>query len=139
MPSSLMEHGVNPKQEILERVGDISDVEIFGNDILVALYVRPEKTRGGILLSDQTREEDKFQGKCGLILKLGPTAYLDEDGNRFRDISEGDFVVFRPSDGWPVTLNSKKDGLTSKEAAIPCRVITDINIRMRVLSPDAIY
>jgi len=138
MPSVVMLHEKDPKQEILDRVGDLSGVDVFGGDVLCAIYKRPEKTRSGIILADATREEDRFQGKVFLVLKLGPTAYLDDEGNKFRDIKEGDWVVARASDGWAVTLNSAL-GLTTKDAAIDCRVITDINVRLRVSSPDAIY
>lgn len=137
MPATLMEHTEDPKLELLGKVGDLSNVEVFGGDILVAVYMRPEKTRSGIILTDNLREEDKFQGKCGLVVKMGPTAYVAEDGTKFRDIKEHDWVIFRASDGWPVTLNSA-NSVSSKDAVI-CRVITDINIRMRVSSPDAIY
>jgi co-chaperonin GroES (HSP10) len=139
MPAALMLHEVDPKEEIFERIGDISGVEVFGSDVLVALYMRPEKTKGGIILADATRDEDRWQGKVGIVLKLGATAYCDESGKKFRDIEVGDLVVFRPSDGWQVTLNSKKAGLSSREAAVPCRIVTDIHIRMRVSSPDEIY
>ena len=137
MPSTLMEHEVDPREEILQRVGELKDVEVFGNDILIAVYMRPQKTKSGIILTDNMRGEDAFQGKVGLIVKMGPTAYLDEDGEKFRDIKEKDWVVFRASDGWPVTLNAA-NSVSSKDAVI-CRIITDINIRMRVSSPDAIY
>ena len=137
MPAALMSHDVDPKQDILDRVGDISGVEVFGSDVLVALYIRPEKTRGGIILADSTREEDRWQGKVGLILKMGATAFCDDNGEKFRDISVGDYVVFRPSDGFPVQFNSPK-ALSSKDA-VPCRVVTDIHLRLRVSSPDAIY
>ena len=131
-----MLHDEDPKLEILKKAGDLTDVEVFGNDILVALYIRPQKTKSGIILADATRDEDRYQGKAGLILKIGPTAYVDDDGNKFRDINVGDWVVFRPSDGWPVSLNGVGSG---SRDAIPCRVISDINIRLRVSSPDAIY
>ena len=137
MPSTLMEHEVDPREEILQRVGELKDVEVFGSDILIAVYMRPQKTKSGIILTDNMRGEDAFQGKVGLIVKMGPTAYLDEDGEKFRDIKEKDWVVFRASDGWPVTLNAA-NSVSSKDAVI-CRIITDINIRMRVSSPDAIY
>lgn len=137
MPSALMEHTEDPRLEIQNKVGNLEGVEVFGSDVLVALYIRPMKTKSGIILADATRDEDKWQGKAGLILKLGPTAYVDEDGNKFRDINEGDWVVFRPSDGWPVTLNSSAN-IASKDA-VACRVVNDIHIRMRVSSPDAIY
>jgi len=138
MPSVAMLHEVDPREEILQKVGDLSGVEVFGSDILVAIYKRPQKTRSGIILADTTRDEDKFQGKVFLVLKLGPTAYLDDEGNKFRDIKEGDWVVSRASDGWACTLNSSS-GVTSRDAAIDCRIITDINVRLRVSSPDAIY
>lgn len=137
MPSTLMEHEVDPREEILQRVGELKDVEVFGSDILIAVYMRPQKTKSGIILTDNMRGEDAFQGKVGLIVKMGPTAYVDEDGEKFRDIKEKDWVVFRASDGWPVTLNAA-NSVSSKDAVI-CRIITDINIRMRVSSPDAIY
>ena len=137
MPSVAMLHEVDPREEILQKVGDLSGVEVFGNDILVAIYKRPQKTKSGIILADTTRDEDRYQGKVFLVLKLGPTAYIDDEGSKFRDIKEGDWVVGRTSDGWAVTLNSTA-GNTSRESAIDCRVITDINIRMRVSSPDAI-
>lgn len=133
-----MLHEVDPKQALLDKVGDISGVEVFGNDILVATYRRPEKTKSGLILVDTTREEDRYQGKVFLVLKMGPTAYIDEDGEKFRDISEGDWVVARPSDGWALTLNSGKTGV-SKEDAVDCRVIGDINVRARVSSPDLVY
>ena len=137
MPAALMLHEEDPRSEILDKAGDLTNVEVFGSDILVALYLRPQKTKSGIILADSTRDEDKWQGKAGLILKLGPTAYVDEDGNKFRDINVGDWVVFRPSDGWPVTLNAA-NSVISKDA-IPCRVVNDIHIRLRVSSPDSIY
>jgi len=137
MPAALMLHEEDPRTEILNKVGSLDGVEVFGSDVLVALYIRPQKTKSGIILADSTREEDRWQGKAGLILKLGPTAYTDDEGNKFRDISEGDWVVFRPSDGWAVTLNSSAN-LASKDA-VACRVVNDIHIRMRISTPDAIY
>jgi len=137
MPAALMFHEEDPRTEILNKVGSLDGVEVFGSDVLVALYIRPQKTKSGIILADSTREEDRWQGKAGLILKLGPTAYTDDEGNKFRDISEGDWVVFRPSDGWAVTLNSSAN-LASKDA-VACRVVNDIHIRMRISTPDAIY
>ena len=138
MPSTLMDHAVDPKKEILDKVGDLAGVEVFGSDVLVAIYKRPERTKSGIILADSTREEDRYQGKVFLILKMGPLAFVDEEGTKFRDLKPGDWVVGRTSDGWAVTLNSAQ-GSTTRESAIDCRVITDINIRLRVERPDLIY
>jgi len=137
MPSALMEHVEDPREAILKKVGDVSGVEVFGNDILVATYIRPNKTKSGIWLSDQMAGEDLYQGKVFLVLKLGPTAYLDESGEKFRDIKEGDWIVARSSDGWQVTLNST-ESVTSRDA-VPCRIISDLNIRCRISHPDIIF
>ena len=138
MPAMEMQHDIDPKQAILDRVGNLDEVEVFGSDILVALYIPPEKTKSGIILSDAPRDESKWQGKCGLILKLGATAYIDDDGNKFRDINVGDWVVFRPSDGWPFQLNTMKTRI-SKDNVVDCRVVSDIHIRCRVSHPDLVY
>ena len=113
-----------------DSIGDISSVEIFNNQILVAVYVRPQKTKSGIYLSDQSREEDKIQGKVGLVVKKGPSAFVDEANEWFKDVSVevNDWVVFRPSDGWSITVNN-----------VLCRMIDDTAIRGKVDAPDRVW
>ena len=138
MPAMEMNHETDPKTAILEKVGDLDGVDVFGSDVLVALYIPPEKTKSGIILADSTRDESRWQGKVGLILKLGNTAYVDDDGNKFRDINVGDWVVFRPSDGWPFQLNTMQSRI-SRDGIVDCRVVNDIHIRCRVAHPDLVY
>lgn len=138
MPAAAMLHDEDPREIILRRTGGLEGVEVFGNDMLVAIYKRPEKTKLGIILVDNTRSEDVHQGKVGLVLKMGPTCFLDEEGSKFRDIKEGDWVVFRPSDGWRVTLNTLSGG-HSKDDIVDCRVVSDVSVRARVSDPDYIY
>ena len=126
----VMKHAVDPRNAILEAVGDVSPIEIFNNQILVAIYIRPEKTSGGILLANQTRDEDKWQGKMGLVLKKGPSAFVDESQNWFNgvDVAVGDWVFFRPSDGWGLEVNG-----------VLCRLLDDTVIRGRAPTPDMIW
>ena len=138
MPAVAMLHEEDPREVIFRKAGDLSRVEIFGNDILVAIYRRPEKTKSGIIVTDKHLEEDVHQGKVGLVLKMGPTCYLDDEGNNFRDVSVGDWVVFRPSDGWRVTLNTLR-GTYSKDDTVDCRIVSDISVRCRITDPDSIY
>ena len=130
MPFMIMEHATDPKQKLLDDIGDISAFEIFNNQILIAIYVRPQKTKSGILLPDQMRDEDKIQGKVGLVLKKGPQAFVDPSNNWFEgiDISLDDWVFFRPSDGWSVTINN-----------VVCRMLDDTNIRGRIQAPDQVW
>jgi co-chaperonin GroES (HSP10) len=138
MPSVAMLHEIDPREALREKVGDLDGIEVFGNDVLVAIYQRPTKTKSGLILADSTRGEDVHQGKVALVLKMGPTCFLDEDGARFRDISAGDWIVLRPSDGWRVTLNTMKGG-SSRDDIVDCRIVSDVGIRARVAHPDLIY
>ena len=126
----VMKHAVDPREAILKDVGGLSSVEIFNNQILVAIYIRPEKTSGGVLLPNQTRDEDKWQGKMGLVLKKGPSAFVDESQNWFNgvDVAVGDWVFFRPSDGWGLEVNG-----------VLCRLLDDTVIRGRTPGPDMIW
>lgn len=138
MPAVAMLHEEDPREALLKRVGDISGIEVFGKTLLLAIYKRPEKTKSGLILTDETRKEDVHQGKVALVIKMGPYAYTDEDGNKFRDINVGDWVVVRPSDGWRVTLNTLQKSV-SREDTVDCRVVSDAVVDMRVAEPDYIY
>jgi len=130
MPFMLMEHKVDPKDKLLEELGDLSSVEVFNNQLLVAVYLRPQKTKSGIYLTDNTTDEDRYQSKVGLVIKKGPSAFEDNNGEWFKDIkiTEGDWIVFRPSDGWSITVNG-----------VLCRMIDDTNIKCRIDSPDRVW
>jgi len=130
MPPMLMEHVIDPKDALLKQVGDLSSIDIFNNAVLVALYVRPQRTKSGLYLTDKYTDEDRIQGKAGLIIKMGPSAFVDESGNWFKDVKIGlnDWVIFRPSDGWSVSVNG-----------ISCRLIDDTAIRGRIATPDMVW
>jgi co-chaperonin GroES (HSP10) len=134
MPAVAMVHDADPRSVLMEKVGDIGDVEVFNNQVLVAVYIRPEKTAGGIYLTDKNRDEDKHQGKVGLVIKKGPQACVSDDKWTFPEINEGDWIFFRASDGWAVTLNK---GLSTD--GVLCRVLDDVNIRGRVQHPDQVW
>jgi len=130
MPYMQMEHETDPAQNLKTDLGDISDVEVFNNQILVAVYIRPQKTRSGIILTDKTTEEDRYQSKVGLVIKKGPQAFLDKSGEWFKGVSieEGDWIVFRPADGWSIVVNN-----------VLCRMIDDVNIKGRISHPDQVW
>jgi len=125
-------HDIDPKITLKESVGDISNVEIFNNQVLVAVYIRPNKTKLGgkdFYLTDNVVDEDRFQGKVGLLLKKGSTAFVESDGWFVNTTFElDDWLVFKPSDGWSLTVNG-----------VLCRIIEDINVRGRVDTPDRVW
>ena len=130
MPAMVMEHQVDPRDAKLAEIGDVSKFEVFNNQVLCAVYLRPQKTRSGIYLTDNTTDEDRHQSKVGLVIKMGPDAFQDTDGKWFRDltINVHDWLVFRPSDGWGITVNG-----------VLCRHLEDAHIVARIPSPDMIY
>lgn len=118
------------KQAIIDTVGELGGVTVMQNMVLVATYIRPEKTSGGLFLPDSALEEDVYQGKVGLVLKLGPTAFNDGEENRFGDLRANvhDWCVYRVGDSWDLTLRK-----------VPCRLIRDSNIRLIVNDPEEIF
>lgn len=134
MPAMTMNHVVDPKKQLLSAIGDISALEVHYNQVVVAIYVRPQQTLGGIHLPDKYRDEDKFQGKVGLVVKKGPMAFVptdpnnDEHGFSHVNVKVGDWIVFRPSDGWSVSIN-KTD----------CRILLDTSVKCKIPTPDMFW
>ena len=130
MPPRMMEHDENPKVVLKEQIGNIDSFEIYNNQILIAIYIRPEKTKSGIYLTDGHRAEDQYQSKIGLVLKKGPAAFEGDDSLWFKDmnIELDDWIVFRPSDGWPITVNG-----------VLCRMLDDTSVRGKIDVPDKIW
>lgn len=126
----------NPKKALLDAVGNIDGIEMFHNLVLVATYIEPEKTAGGIIRPDRTLAENRFQGKAALVLKLGPLAFKDDNIARFGGVMlrPGDWVMVRPSDGLELFAVDE-----SKSAGTSCRIFEDIHIKARVSDPSLIY
>jgi len=119
---------------LMEKLGDISGIEVFNNQVLVAIYVRPEKTAKGIYLTESHRKEDEHQGKVGLVVKRGEQAFKSDAKWKWPDLSCGDWVFFRASDGWPVTINRG-----GESANVLCRILDDVDVRGRVSHPDEVW
>lgn len=124
-----MSHVTDPKLEIQKAVKPLVDnMEVMGPQVLIAVYVRPEKTAGGILLTDNTRNEDNYQGKIGLVLKVGPIAFQEDDGHKFPVAPKvGDWVMYRVGDTFEFTLGKWR-----------FRLAEDVMIKAIVQKPDII-
>ena len=131
MPLMLAEQAGDPKQDVRERIGSLDGVKVTRAQVLVGIYKRPERTKSGLVLPEQVRDEDKYQGKVGLVLAVGPDAFVDDEKVRFavRPLV-GDWVVYKVSDGWPLRINSDK---------ADCRILDDVDVRLVVDQPDRVY
>lgn len=124
-----LSRAANPKVALVTEVGDLSKVTLMANRILVAIYIAPEKTAGGIIRATQTIKEDIWQGVVGLVLKKGETAFKDEPETKTffhgQDVSIGDWVVFRPGDARRVQING-----------VDCRFVEDTLVDMVIADPE---
>ena len=62
---------------------------------LILPYTLPESTKGGVILSDETRTREQLATNIGYVVSLGPDAYADT--NKFPDgawCKKGDWVMF---------------------------------------------
>ena len=67
-----------------------------GYRVLVACPGIDEKTEGGILIAESLREKESTASIFGMVISLGPDAYLDQD--KFQNgpyCKAGDWVIFR--------------------------------------------
>lgn len=125
-----MDHsGEDPVASIKKAVGDIEGLKLSGVQVLIGTYVRPQKTKGGIILSEKFRDEDFYQGKVGLVLKLAPGAFVDGPDAKFNGfkVEPGDWVFFRVADGFSLSLNGHH-----------CRILEDVHVRGWLPHPDMV-
>ena len=92
--------GTDFKKAVHKILGKL-DWQVLHSDVLVATYIRPRKTSGGIILPEKSVDEDRYQAKVGLVLKLGPAAFKYTRGAYAYEgpvPKVGDYVTFHTSD-----------------------------------------
>ena len=69
--------------------------EPSGWRLLVLPFTPKDKTKGGILIAQETLDKLRIAVNCGYVLKVGPLAYKDK--NKFETgpwCKKGDWVIF---------------------------------------------
>lgn len=134
----------DPAQALKDAAGDLSDYEVFHNLVLVATYIAPNHVMKGpdgkevqFYRPDNVLAEDRFQGKAGLVLKVGPVAFQDDSNAKFGGVTikPGDWVMYRPSDGFEFFIRDRR----KSNEGLSCRLIEDVFIRGRTTDPSLIY
>lgn len=132
MPPMTMVHETDPKDVLLNKLKPfLGRAQCMNNQVLLAIYDRPEKTRAGVILTAAYRDEEQHQGKACLIVMMGETAFApDPERGWFASVRPElyDWVAIRPSDGFPMALGGVK-----------CRLVTDTAVRMVIDQPDLIW
>lgn len=106
---------------------------LLGNRVLVATAPHAIASKGGILFTQKTKDEQRYQGTVGLVLAMGPTAfwYEDDEGkfsNEGPRAEVGDWVWFRNADTWECGINE-----------VSCRIIKDNMILGILDDPEVVW
>lgn len=112
----------DPKQAIIDAVGDLTNEVVLWDLVLIGIYIQPEKTAGGIIRPLDVVREDEFQGKAGVILKFG------EGVDNIWGLKEGDWVASSIKDGLPCHINGTS-----------CRLVPYERIRLKLSDPSVVF
>lgn len=143
MPALVGLHKKDPRKELLDKIGSLDWITVRANQVLAAVYLSPkEKVLASghtLYVPDETNDDDRFRGKVGLVVKMGPLAFTDDPEHGIRFLPEdrckvGDWIVFRASDGWQMTITGK--GSTHSTL---CRVFVEGDIRAVIDRPDMVW
>lgn len=109
----------------------LSSFQVPLNKVLLLTYLKSDFAgRAGLIMKpDKTKDEDKWQGKVGLIVKMGPKAFVNTDSFDFGGVvpSVGDWLVYRNSDGMQLAIDNAH-----------CCLIEDYLYQGIVPDPDSI-
>lgn len=96
--------------------------------IVLLPYRGAEKTKGGIVLADQTRSREQVATVCGYVLAVGELAYKDE--GKFPTgawCKKGDWVIFGRYAGARINIDGGE-----------VRILNDDEILARIQDPQDI-
>jgi co-chaperonin GroES (HSP10) len=132
-----MHHEIDPRDDLLAKVGKLGHIKLLHNQVLVATYIRPERTKFGLIIPQTTRDEDMYQGKVGLVIAIGPLAFVNDNQIDFRgqNVELGSWISYRMSDGWPLTIKGNPTSDNPK-GEWHCRMLQDIDLKAVISHPD---
>lgn len=99
-----------------------ADPEVLAYRVLLRTMEIPEKTKGGLLLTQSSKDEISKRNNIGQVLKIGPYAF-SEHQEIFR-VNIGDWVHYNTMEREPVICNG-----------ILCYYVNDSRM-MAVVSPE---
>lgn len=123
--------GEDPKKVIFDALGNaVEQISVYGNRVLVATAPHCERSKGGIIFTDKAVDENRYQGKVGLVLKLGEAAFKFDGSYDWVGAKPevGSWVFYRVPDAWECGVNG-----------VSCRFIRDEFIVGEVPFPEAIW
>jgi len=141
MPAPLrVVHTQDPKEVLYNATAPyLKDWKIKPTALLLAMYERGKnggeaKTAGGIIVPDVQHgslKEDKYQGKVGLVMKVGELAFQDDETHAWGEFKPkvGDWVVVNVGDTFSFDIPDDRR----------CRIVDEQNVRAVVPVPDTVW
>src|SRR5262249_45286841 len=136
---------VDPKEQIFAETSQyIESFHLLKADLLVVTYDRSNqegdiKRESGLILPkasalSNTLGEDQYQGKVGLVMKLGPLAFTEADGHKWvaRTPRIAAWVMFHVGDGFPFHIPGKVKEWKA-------RVLEDVHIKLIIDVMAVVY
>ena len=96
--------------------------------ILVLPFKQKEKTKGGIILADDTIERSQVASTCGLVLSMGPHCYDKERYPEGPWCKKGDWIVFARYAGSRIKIDGGE-----------IRLLNDDEVLATVENPEDIF
>lgn len=62
---------------IEEELKKHDDEDIPGWHVFLRLYIRPNRTKGGLIITDKTHDDQIYESCIGLVVAISPGAYTD--------------------------------------------------------------
>ena len=116
--------GVKPT----EKPKEVKTPKPTGWRILVLPFKQKEKTKGGLILADETIERSQVASTCGLVIDMGPHCY---DKDRYPEgpwCKKGDWIIFARYAGSRIKIDGGE-----------IRLLNDDEVLATVDNPKDIY
>ena len=143
------------RRQIHKAIGEVGEVELFGRQVLVAIYIRPQRTNKGFWTTTTLQEDDIYQGQIVLCLAHGPDAFRGDEGYvkaTFGDRAPmpGDWLILRPNAGELISLCGDRaeqpmgEDNFGKMIALydfkgwPCKIVADEMFLGRIKQPHVL-
>ena len=96
--------------------------------MLILPFKMGEKTKGGVVLADETIERSQVASTCGLVLRMGPYCYNKEKFPEGPWCKKGDWVIFARYAGSRIMIDGGE-----------VRLLNDDEILATIDNPEDIF
>ena len=100
-----------------------------GYRVLLIPYMMKAKSKGGIILTGDTVQQEQLATTVAYVVAIGPDAYKDAKFTDGAWCKPGDYVLFGRYAGAKITMNGNGDNL-------PMRLINDDEILAVINNPE---